>query len=59
MKVAVMADEPELLTLEKVLDPVPVPAATFKVEVPVLPKVVVIVSDVAVISIEGLTVTVK
>ena len=54
-----MADEPELLTLEKVLDPVPVPAATFKVEVPVLPKVVVIVSDVAVISIEGLTVTVK
>jgi hypothetical protein len=57
VKVAVIAEEPELLTRVNVLDPVPVFAATFKVVEPVLPNVVVIVSDVEVIRIVGLTVT--
>jgi hypothetical protein len=57
VKVAVIAEEPELLTLENVLDPVPVFAATFSVVDPVLPNVVVIVSEVEVIRIAGLTVT--
>ena len=57
MNVAVIADEPELLILEKVLEPVPVFAATFSVVEPVLPNVVVTVSEVEVICIVGLTVT--
>jgi hypothetical protein len=57
VNVAVIADEPELLTLEKVLDPVPVFAATFSVIEPDLPNVVVIVSEVEVIRSAGLTVT--
>jgi hypothetical protein len=57
VNVAVIADEPELLTLEKELDPVPVFNATFSVVVPVRPNVVVIVSEVAVITGAGLIVT--
>jgi hypothetical protein len=55
--VAVIAEEPELLTLENVLTPVPVLAATFKVVLPFLPNVVVTVSEVVVIRRAGLTAT--
>ena len=57
VNVAVIADEPELLILEKVLGPVPVLAATFSVVEPVLANVVVIVSEVEVLCIVGFTVT--